>query len=50
VTIRRCLDAVRACGRVREVIVADGGSTDGTPAIAREAGATVVAAGEGGGV
>ena len=50
VTVRRCLDAVRACGRVREVIVADGGSTDGTPAIAREAGATVVAAGKGRGV
>ena len=50
VTVRRCLDAVRACGRVRKVIVADGGSTDGTPAIAREAGATVVAAGKGRGV
>ena len=32
---------------VRQVIVADGGSTDGTPEIARAAGAVVVAAGRG---
>jgi rSAM/selenodomain-associated transferase 2 len=46
-TLGRCLDAARACGRVREIIVADGGSTDGTLAIAQTAGAAVVAAGKG---
>jgi rSAM/selenodomain-associated transferase 2 len=49
-TIRRCLDEVRSAGRVQEVIVSDGGSTDGTVETAREAGAMVVAAGKGRGV
>ena len=35
-------DALDALRRADEVIVADGGSTDGTVAIAREHGATVI--------
>jgi tetratricopeptide (TPR) repeat protein len=38
--LRRCLDSVR--GVVDEVVIADTGSTDGTPAIARDCGARVV--------
>lgn len=37
--IRRCLDAIRW---VDEIIIVDGESTDGTPAICREYGATVI--------
>jgi rSAM/selenodomain-associated transferase 2 len=49
-TLGRCLDAALACGRVREIIVADGGSTDGTRAVAQAAGVAIVAAGKGRGV
>ncbi len=49
-TLGRCLDAARACGRVREIIVADGGSSDGTRSIAQAAGAALVTAGKGRGV
>jgi glycosyltransferase involved in cell wall biosynthesis len=41
------LRAARAAGAVDQVIVADGGSSDGTPEIARGHGAIVVAAGPG---
>lgn len=39
-TLRACLDSVR--GLVQTMVVVDTGSTDGTEAIAREAGATVL--------
>jgi rSAM/selenodomain-associated transferase 2 len=42
--IGRTLAAVKAPGLVTERIVVDGGSTDGTPAAARAAGARVIAA------
>jgi glycosyltransferase involved in cell wall biosynthesis len=38
--IHRCIDSVRGLGS--EVLVVDSGSTDGTPALAQEAGATVL--------
>ena len=44
------LDCVAAAGMPKEVIVADGGSTDDTLEIAAEAGARVVAAGRGRGL
>lgn len=40
--IADCLDAIRATGEASEVIVVDGGSTDGTAAIARDRGALVI--------
>ena len=39
-TLRRCLESVR--GAVKEMVIGDTGSTDGTPSIAREYGARVI--------
>jgi hypothetical protein len=41
-TLRRCLESVR--GLVDEIIIVDTGSTDESPSVARECGATVIAA------
>lgn len=49
-TIGRCLANVRLVAPSAEVIVADGGSRDKTPHLARAAGAEVVAAGRGRGI
>ena len=40
--ITRCIDAVRGDPAVREIVVVDGGSTDGTATRAMEAGARVI--------
>lgn len=40
--IREALQAIHACGISAEVLVADNGSTDGSPEIAAAAGARVV--------
>lgn len=44
--IRKALEGLRACGAHGEVIVSDNGSQDGSPEIAREAGARVAIAEE----
>lgn len=43
------VEAIRSIPEVGEVVVADGASTDGTPEIAREAGARVLVGPDGGG-
>ncbi len=45
--IEACLASLRGRHRVREVVLVDGGSTDGTPALAAAAGVRVIRAGGG---
>ena len=48
--IGRCLHAVKKCSVLREVILVDGGSTDRTVAIARQAGVKIVTSRKGRGM